>query len=223
MKQIREKTFHNVTGTNKIEIESHGMVSNYMFYFQRSDVNLRNEWSNYSNWKYNGVSPSKNVLADHIGDFMTIDGPIGPGMNPNGTPTDLYTTNVFNPENEPDILTNLGILFDGTYREDNQPVGIYNFIEKNLRTNGNAPDGLYCYNFCLNSSSSSLNPSGAFNTSKVNRIEFEFTTIIPPADPLAQSLNICDPDTGEIVGVNKPTWRIYLYNYDLRLFEEKLN
>jgi hypothetical protein len=68
-----------------------------------------------------------------------------------------------------------------------------------------------------------MQPSGAINMSRFNQIELEFTTIIPPLDPLAQSLNICDPETGTIIGVNKPTWRIYDYNFDLHLFEERIN
>jgi hypothetical protein len=56
-----------------------------------------------------------------------------------------------------------------------------------------------------------------------NKIEIEFTTIVPPLDPYAQSLTICDPETGTIIGINKPTWRIYDYNFNLFLFEERLN
>ena len=59
--------------------------------------------------------------------------------------------------------------------------------------------------------------------SRFSQVEFEFTTIIPPLDPFAQSLTICDPETGNIIGVNKPTWRIYDYNFDLHLFEERIN
>ena len=59
--------------------------------------------------------------------------------------------------------------------------------------------------------------------SRFNLIEFEFTTVIPPLDPYAQALTICDPQTGDIIGINKPTWRIYEYNFNMVLFEESLN
>ncbi len=68
-----------------------------------------------------------------------------------------------------------------------------------------------------------LQPSGAINMSRFNQIELEFTTIIPPLDPLAQSLTICDPATGNVIGINKPTWRIYDYNFNMTLFEERIN
>ena len=231
-KQVYEQPFYNVTGANKVELNSISLVTDWMFYFQRSDANLRNEWSNYTNWPYHGVLPENVVAApsvgtypvtirDSLGDMVTIY--IGPGMNPDGTPTQLYVSGQYNVQNNKDILTALGILFDGEYRENMQPVGVYNLVEKYTRTAGNAPDGLYCYNFCLNTSHLDLQPSGATNMSRFNKIEFEFTTLIPPVNTLAQTLSICDPATGEIIGVNKPTWQIYLYNYNLYVMEERIN
>ena len=29
-----------------------GMVASWTWFFQRSDATLRNEWSNYTNWKH---------------------------------------------------------------------------------------------------------------------------------------------------------------------------
>ncbi len=231
-KQVHEKKFYNVTGPNKVELDSLGMVSNYLFYFQRSDANLRNEWSNYTNWPYNYM-PVDIIPAPTTGLFpVTRIDPvtgettqvfIGPGVNPSGQLTGWMITNAYSQQNEKNILVSLGVLLDGSYRENIQPAGIFNYIEKYTRTSGNAPDGLYCYNFCINSNNSDLQPSGAMNMSRFNQIEFEFTTIYPPADPMAQSLTVCDPATGDIVGINKPTWRIYQYNYDLYVFEERIN
>ena len=51
-REVHEYNFKNVTGSNKIKIDSLGMVASWMFYFTRNDINLRNEWSNYSNWPY---------------------------------------------------------------------------------------------------------------------------------------------------------------------------
>ena len=229
-KQVREKTFYNVTGSNKVQLESLGMVSNWLFYFQRSDVNLRNEWSNYTNWPYNYMpmdltpAPVDGIYpVVRIYDNFTETVQIGPGVNVDGHLTGWMITGPYNIQNDKNILLNLGILLDGSYRENIQPVGIFNYIEKYARTSGNAPDGLYCYNFCINSSLTDLQPSGAINMSRFNQIEFEFNTIVPAIDPLAQTLTICDPQTGNIIGVNKPTWRIYEYNYNLYVMEERLN
>jgi hypothetical protein len=231
IKQVFESIFYNVTGPNKVELNSLGMVASQMFYFQRSDVNLRNEWSNYSNWPYNYL-PYDLIQAPTNGFYpvfqldsngQKIPVLIGPGVNPDGKLTGWMITGDYNSQNTKEILLTMGILFDGEYRENMQPAGVYNYIEKYTRTPGNAPDGLYCYNYCLNTSPFVLQPSGAINMSKFNKIELEFVTIIPQLDPLAQVLTICDPTTGNIVGINKPTWRIYDYNFNLYYFEERLN
>jgi len=267
-KQPHEQVFYNVTGANKVEVNSLSMVANYMFYLQRSDVNLRNEWSNYTNWSYGympqdimpatteGVYPvqvrnicgscnapnSGGPACSACGSFATCltcklpsgsncvcecpayyNYSIGPGVNPDGNPTGFFITGQYNPQNEKDILTNMAILFDGEYRENMQPAGVYNFIEKYTRTAGNAPDGLYCYQFCLTTSPYDLQPSGATNMSRFSKIEFEFNTLIPAVNPLAQTLSICDPATGEIIGINKPSWQIYDYNFNLVVMEERIN
>jgi hypothetical protein len=206
------------------------MVSNWMFYFQRSDANLRNEWSNYTNWPYRYI-PNDLIPASTDGTYIitrdvsggTVAVPIGPGVNPNGKLTGWMITGLFNFENIRDILVSMGVLLDGIYRENDQPAGVFNYTEKYTRTTGNAPDGLYVYNFALNSSPFDLQPSGAMNMSRFTTIELETTTIIPPLDPFAQSLVICDPQSGNIIGINKPTWRIYDYNFNMILFEERVN
>ena len=203
-----------------------GLVSSYLYYFQRSDANLRNEWSNYTNWPYgflpHDIVPAPDETKLTLSDGQVVSG-IGPGVEPDGSPSGLVISGVYSPENIRDILVSLGILLDGEYRENLQPAGVFNYIEKYVRTLGRGRDGLYCYNFCLHTSPYDLQPSGAINMSRFNTVEFEFNTIVPPLDPLAQSMNICDPATGAVIGVNKPTWRIYDYNFDLHLFEERIN
>lgn len=199
IKQVVEREFYNVQ--NKVDLESTGLVSSWMFYFQRSDANLRNEWSNYSNWSYKQNPLVLQMTSDPL---VKVTGP-------------------YDPASIKDILIELGILIDGQYRENVSPAGVYNYIEKYVRTQGNAPNGLYCYNFALNSSHHELQPSGAMNMSRHQNIQLEFTTITPPLDSMAQVTTICDPDTGEIIGINKPNWRIYKYNFNLYLFEERIN
>jgi hypothetical protein len=232
-KQVHENIFYNVTGANKIQLESIGLVSSWMWYLQRSDANLRNEWSNYTNWPYNYI-PNDLIWAPAEGNYPNpepvtdvsnniIPTTLGPGVNPTGFLSGLMITGDYSMQNEKNILLGLGILLDGQYRENIQPYGVYNFIEKYTRTPGNATDGLFCYNFCLDTSPTNLQPSGAINMNRFNQIEFEFTTVIPQLDPLAQVLTICDPETRTIIGINKPTWRIFDYNFNLYLMEERIN
>jgi hypothetical protein len=227
-KQVYEKPFYNVTGSNKVKLDSIGMVASWMFYFRRSDANLRNEWSNYTNWPY-GYMPSPAYPANTNGNYPNpndlphIIQSIGPGLNPDGSLSGIMISGDYNPQNIKIILVALGILMDGEYRENKLPTEVFNYVEKYVRTGGNAPDGLYCYNFALDTSPFTLQPSGAMNMSRFTNVEFEFTTISPPFDPYAQVLTICDENSGEVIGINKPTWRIYDYNFDLYVFEERIN
>lgn len=232
-KQVHEQIFYNVTGSRRVELNSIGLVTDYLFYFQRSDANQRNQWSNYTNWPYEYL-PIDIDFAPSDGSYNVVEldptgapilVPIGPGVNPDGTNTGFMITGPYNTQNNKPILESLGILFDGDYRENLQPEGVYNYVEKFVRTPGAAPFGLYCYNYSMNSASlySDSQPSGATNMNRFSKIELEFTTAIPLLDNLAQVINVCDPETGEVIGTNKPAWRIYEYNYDLHFFEERIN
>ena len=228
-KSVYDWNFFNVTGSQRVKLENTmGMVSSWMWIFQRTDINLRNEWSNYTNWPYRYL-PQEVEFADPSGNWVLDCNPItlagiGPGYNPStGTHTGYFTTGNFAPQNQREILLQLGILLDGKYRENVLDAGVYNYAEKYVRTSGNAPDGLYNYSFAINNDPFDFQPSGAMNMSKFREIQLEFTTYSPPLDPLAQVYTICDPSSGEIIGVNKPTWRIYDYNYNMTVFEERYN
>jgi hypothetical protein len=222
VKQAYHTTHYNVTGSKKVKLETIGMVSNWMWYFQRSDANLRNEWSNYSNWAYDHlpsdlIDPKNNTLSVNVrGVNLT------PNMNLTFTHSNIMVTGDFSVYNQKNIMNTWALLLDGKYRENTMDYGVFDYVEKYVRTDGNAPDGLYCYNFCLHTSPTNFQPSGALNMSKFNVIEFEVTTFLPPVDASAQFFTICD-GSGNVIGVNKPNWRLYDYNYNLNIMEERYN
>ena len=196
IREVHEYDYHNVTGNQRTKIYSLGLVSNWMWYFQRDDVDQRNEWSNYTNWEYNYL--------------------------PYIASGDISTYGHIRPQNQRDIMMRWALLFDGKYRENPFPAEIYGIVEKYIRNAAYSLPGLYCYNFCLDTNPFNLQPSGAVNLSKFSIIEFEYSTYTPPADANAQTLVVCDDDSNPI-GVNKPTWRLYDYNYNLHLMEERYN
>jgi hypothetical protein len=203
------------------------MVSNWMFYLQRNDANLRNEWSNYTNWPYSAIPGDLELgTADNtlVPLLYSNQIPYGPGIDPlDGRNTGIYITGDYEPINQKEILNSMGILFNGEYRENTLESGIYNFVEKYTRTQGNAPFGLYCYNFCLNTSPFEYQPSGAVNMSKFKTVELEVNTYIPPIDLINSGFDvICDID-GNPIGVRKQNWRLFEYNYNMTLFEERYN
>ena len=226
LKEAYEWDFKNITGSHRVELQNTmGMVATWMLLFQRSDINLRNQWSNYTNWKYMNVIPDDVTPAPVNGAFPNPcnQSHIGPGVEPDGTLSGLYVTQDYNVENQREILQQLGILLNGSYRENMLESGVYNYVEKYIRTAGSAPFGLYIYNFGLDATLDTYQPSGAINMSKFSTIELEFNTYPPPLDPSANYYTICDSETGRPIGVNKPEWRIYDYNYDLTVLEERYN
>jgi hypothetical protein len=117
----------------------------------------------------------------------------------------------------------MAIVLNGDYRENVLEAGIYNYVEKYVRTRGCAKEGLYCYNFCLNTDPLEYQPSGAINLSRFRLIELEITTFVPPFDVQNSQFNILCDGTGNPIGITKNNWQLFEYNYNLRVFEERYN
>ena len=125
-------------GSERIELPTKNLVSNYAFRFRRSDVDIRNQWDNYTNWP-NGNSPiNLNLIRiNKNNDNKNI-------LSVENTPSEdskysnillsiiqkpIFTTGERVLYSNKTILKNMGILFNGTYRENILDNGIYNYIE----------------------------------------------------------------------------------------------
>jgi hypothetical protein len=226
IKEYHQTIFNNVGVTDKVWLQnSTALVLDWMFLFQRTDVALRNEWSNFTNWAYGTIPKPIELLPTMMetGPFNTF----GYGTDPaDDTYTMFYGTGDYHPENQKSILLQFGITFDGTVREELRTGNIYLQDQQYLTSEGYGSltlEGLYAYNFCLDTSPFQLQPSGAINLSKFSKIEFEFTTITPPIDPNSTYLIICDPILNQQIGVNKSIYKLYEYGFDLYVLEERYN
>jgi hypothetical protein len=222
IKDVYEYKFENITGTKKLKIPSNGLVSSWMWFLQRSDANLRNEWGNYSNWPYSSL-PMDTYLAPDTNHYDTTI-PTGPGIHPDTSrATGLFITGDFSDVNRKDILETAAILLDGEYRENTLTRGVFDFVEKYTRTQGYAKQGIYCYNFCLNTDPFEYQPSGAIDMSKFKRIEMEITTGAPTIDLVNSMFDVICNENGDPIGLRKDNWKLYDYNYNLVLYEERYN
>lgn len=216
VKEVHKYKYDNIYGTKKVKLETSGMIANWMWYFQRNDVNMRNEWSNYSNWPYKnlptGAQPPPQALLINPQDSQ------GNTYN-----TGLFTSGNFNVENRKEIMETLGILLDGKYRENALPRGVFDYIEKYARTNGFAQEGIYCYQFCLDTNPRNYQPSGAINLGKFKNIELEFVTFTPAIDLTNSNFEVMCSSSGDPIAVNKSNWRLFEYTYNLTIFEERYN
>jgi hypothetical protein len=195
----------NVTGSRAINIETKDLVSSYMIRFRRSDVNQRNEWTNYTNWEYPYDTPQS---------LQNIPLPT----------VNIKTTGAFNVGNQRNILIDIAFLLDGKYRENLSRGELYKYAELYAR-NKCATDELpevYYYNFSLNGDITDIQPSGAINMNAFKRFTLEFNTINPPLADTPILDDICD-DQGNIIGTRKTTWVLNKYNYDVAIFEERIN
>ena len=259
VKDVFRYQFLNVSETTRVKLDNTmGMVSSWMWYLQRNDVNMRNEWSNYTNWPYDSLPSNVSIPSTTLAlpmmyngsleDFNRIysdrtslyydpnmvleSGPFqSPNLYPDNFPNNKYSTGFFisgpfNLDNQREIMLSMGIILDGEYRENIQPSGIYSYMEKYTRTSGCARDGLYCYNYCLNSDAHEYQPSGAINLSKFKNIELEVTTFIPPVvtDPSNVPQNYVCNTTGDLLSVTVNNhWRLFNYQFNMVLFEERYN
>ena len=332
IKQIQEffleKKFHKEFTQDRFK--SNGIVSNWMWYQIRSDVNLRNEWSNYTNWEYKNSKPrtlqpmfytdlSKNwfinpnsilpfwetithdtanpnpqfeteplfleyttsempvsnisetkYIHSYIDPFYVAgdgapytwgsligDNGISPGapaifetMNkmpkyfpfsyrkvdisinsviPYKYGVNPYITGPLHKSNRNKIFTKWGLLLDGKIREDNLDSDYYNYVEPFLRASGGLVEGLYCYNFGLNSNPYLIEPNGAMNLINYKHIDYEYTSIgldvINDISKVAIIPLCTSTDTGEpfLLGYNKTSWNIYNYTFNLKIMEERYN
>ena len=309
IKDVQETTFYNRIGSNTIRLpNSNGLVSSWMWFFQRTDVNLRNQWSNYTNWasdtlpfkgttnfmeNYNkvyipeffyeycsnnlksnsnpatwdnvslnnfgyhfftpsGYSFSRDLLSDNsitipdnipnfwneqlqlnnnsvneknknqMGRILGLGQyrePVGDWSN---LPNPFLITGPLHVENEKEIMKEWGLLLNGKVRESVQDAGVFNYIEKYVRTPGNGKSGLYCYNFCLDTDPFKYQPSGAINLTKFNEIEFQFSTIFPPRIDSVNVTEILD-NNNNVIGTSKPLSSLFEYNYNLHVMEERYN
>ena len=204
IKQVYEYDFSSIYGPNRAQLYSLSMVANWMWYFQRDDAQMRNEWSNYTNWPYdylpdNIIDPNAvdsmpfNITYNNISNINPGINPSLPIQNPSINNTGIWVNPVKNNANEPNIMTKWALLFDGKYRENEQDAGVFNLVEKYAKSSGFSSDGLYSYNFDLNTNPFELQPSGAVNLSKINKIEFEFNTITPvPSGEYKYNLHIME-------------------------------
>jgi hypothetical protein len=229
VKEYHNSEYKNISVSDKIWLQnSSGLVIDWMFLFQRNDVPLRNEWSNFTNWEYDSLPSNVTILPpllpeDESGPF----GIVGYGRNPSDqTPTLLYSTGDYTTKNIKNILVQLGIQLDGIVREEVKLANFYLQDQQYLTCPGfgsTTLNGLYVYNFSLNTSPFQLQPSGAINLSKFSKIEFDFTTITPPIDPNSTFLIICDPIEKIQLGVNKSIYKLYEYGFNLYVLEERYN
>jgi hypothetical protein len=226
IREINEYNFEKVIKSNKVKIESKGLISGWMWYFQRSDVASRNEWSNYTNWLYEDKIPNdlEKLRISSQFRYYTPQFSYSSDISKNIYITG-YSPDVYSQTNQCEIMKNFAIICDGKYREQEFDSNIFSKLEKYNKSNGAcSKTGLYCYNFSLTTDPFKQQPNGAFNTNLFKTIEFEYNNYSnPPIDEINSNFTVICDETGSPIGVSRDPTSIYKYYYNLHVIEEKYN
>tara|TARA_Y100000591_G_C21837445_1_gene703439 strand:- start:203 stop:2419 length:2217 start_codon:yes stop_codon:yes gene_type:complete len=250
IRTIHEYDVYDLVGQQNTVLESNGLVINWMWFFQRSDAYKRNEWNNYSNFKYVGEPfETFNSFREEPVRMLCYS------QCPNrGELSQLYWTSNYTEEAIKDIMLDWGFNLNTTVREINTVSAVTAYVDLYSRSNGEGNDGCYYYTFSLNTDPFIYQPSGAINLSKFNTLTWNYNLLTPPAigtNPYIDTLGrfydslldinydpnnppppsqmvpnsvTCDPDNPkEPITSIKNTGRLYEYTYTLHIMEERLN
>jgi len=194
VRQVQEFNFQNILTKRLLLIDAHSLITRFVWYAQRSDWYYRNDYTNLTNWKYTDprLRPNPRTSSTHSNSGAQIPG------------TGKY------------IMTTGRILCGGNEIFEEKPASYFSDIVPYKTCVGNGypfllsgvlePVSLYpiyVYSFALKGSSSNQ-PSGTFNSSKITRIELEVNVQQLPADVnysynfsvFAESLNFLEIGSG---------------------------
>ena len=188
--------FDSVDPSGSAALDISGIVSTYVWRFQRSDVALRNQWMNYTNYAYTTI-PNIPYQSPYMFCGGTVADPTPPPANPpmcprfplaqesHGRNWNFYgippQRRLHTPSNERDIMVSASILLNGEVRESFFPAQVWNYVTKyTTQSDGDLQLGVYYYGYGLNDEIGDTQPSGALAMGKYTGATIQFTTLVPP-------------------------------------------
>jgi len=237
-----------IGGSHFTEIKTTGLVVSWMWFFQRSDVKYRNEWSNYSNYNYNN-SNLEIMTMYGLTDLVSFN---SENINITNKLDSIVWQKKFTARENKDILLEWGLYFNNSIREITLEKEFVSYIDIYSRSQGSGLENVFYYNFCLNTDPLIYQPCGAINMSKINNIYMSYKLIDPLlkisirnatnyisniSDPflyasvigsyLSNSINsnvTCSATNNEEqTTVNLKDTAKYVWHYNLHLMEERYN
>jgi hypothetical protein len=249
IKEVHEQKINDlIGGSHFTEIQTTGLVVSWMWFFQRSDVKYRNEWSNYSNYNYNN-SNSEIMTLYGLTDLVSFN---SENINITNKLDSIVWQKKFTARENKDILLEWGLYFNNSIREITLEKEFVSYIDIYSRSQGSGLDNVFYYNFCLNTDPLIYQPCGAINMSKINNVYMSYKLIDPLlkisirnetnyisniSDPflyasvigsyLSNSINsnvTCSATNNEEqTTVNLKDTAKYVWHYTLHLMEERYN
>ena len=204
-----------------MDIETYGLIASLTWRFRRSDVQMRNQWLNYTNWRFLNHPNVLPMVIPKIG-FLSRQQP----------------ASAYADSNERESLQELSIIIDGKEREAEFARGVWEYMQKYQRSNSGfkAMPGLDFYTFEVKTNPYSIQPRGSFNMSKYRKLTLQFSLLQPPLDPNFTNNEAAVPGAPPIVippntvgnaacidVVSKNFQNNLAYNFDMSVYVEKYN
>jgi hypothetical protein len=199
VKDMFQHKFKYLHGPSVLKLDTRGLVSNFQFLCRRSDVDTRNEWTNFSNYEYLHEEYPPTIENTN---------------NSNYSVDELYRYE--------EIIQDFKLVMDGNERESTLDTGILQYIEPYTRSNGCGKKYVHYYNFTTNTDLSEYQPHGAMNMDKFEDIHLHVTTIEPPINPESSTSIVCNTE-GDIIGIDRKSQEMFEYTYDMDVYEERYN
>ena len=173
VRQVQEFQFSSILARQQLQLDAHALVSRVFWFARRSDWFYRNDYTNLTNWKY--TDPQKRPYVRSPGSTGSTSGGFIAGAH-------QY------------IVRKARILCSGNEIFEEKNANYFSEIVPFRSCTGNgypyllsglveplAFHPLYVYSFALNSSSTTQ-PSGTINTSKITKIDLEVDVEPLPTD-----------------------------------------
>lgn len=208
IEQVNKFSFTGLVNDNYLDIPALHPTKNIVLTAKRSDVTLRNDWNNYTNWKLENISPWSPGTIDYKNILKKYN-----------TPTTIVTlsdktNNIFaNKGNmqyfEQNIIKNITILFNGVQRESKKKYNFFNLVQPYYNLISSPKTGICLYSFSLKESQD-FQPKGSCNFSRLKNIQLAIELIDAPINN-----NTTDNTNNKINYEYKYDINVYTTNYNI--------
>jgi hypothetical protein len=152
--QVTNYPFSGLFTRRILDLETHNPITRLLFVSRRSDSLLyRNDFGNLTNW------------------WNFPNAPYVPTPNLSAVNTSAFSSGLFIPQGQMDILRSLRILCDGNEIQEEKPIDYFTKITPWKSLNGKPLRLVPVYNFAL--SSPSTQPCGSVNASRIRNFQVE--------------------------------------------------
>ena len=152
--QVTNYPFSGLFTRRILDLETHNPITRLLFVSRRSDSLIyRNDFGNLTNW------------------WNFPHAPFVPTPNLSAVNTSAFSSGLFIPQGQMDILRSLRILCDGNEIQEEKPIDYFTKITPWKSLNGKPLRLVPVYNFAL--SSPSTQPCGSVNASRIRNFQIE--------------------------------------------------